>query len=49
VASWLSDEVVLLHGKGAGVFDAPVSLATGKGPRSLAIGDLNADGLADVV
>jgi len=43
------DELAVLRGTGPGEFDPPVRYAVGPAPASLALGDLDEDGLLDVV
>jgi hypothetical protein len=41
-------DVLLFAGTGGGSFGPPLTVAAGKFPRSIAIGDVNSDGLADL-
>ena len=43
-----TNTVSLLLGNGDGTFQAPQTFATGKYPRSVAVGDLNGDGKPDI-
>jgi hypothetical protein len=47
--NWLSDEISVLLGNGDGSFQAPQQYAAGNFPRSVVLGDINGDGLLDVV
>jgi hypothetical protein len=40
--------VMVMLGNGDGTFQAPVSYATGNGPRSIAVADFNGDGIPDL-
>ena len=48
MANFNSNTVSVIIGNGTGAFGPKVDFATGPGPGSLAIGDLNGDGRADL-
>ena len=49
MANGSSNGVSILLGNGDGTFAAPVDYAVGSNPQSVAVGDFNADGKADIV
>lgn len=48
-ANYISDNVTVLFGDGAGVFGSPAAIAVGNGPRQIQVGDLDGDGDIDFV
>ena len=48
VANFNSDDVSVLLGAGDGTFGAPMSFPAGHGPESVAIEDLDGDGVRDL-
>jgi hypothetical protein len=49
VANWGADSVSVFFGDGTGSFAAPVVVAVGAAPASLAVGDLDLDGSSEIV